>query len=355
MGINITETKDCWDVLKETELPVFMYGMGLGAEKILDIFEQKGITCAGFFASEGFVRGHSFKGHLVHTLREIEEKVDDFIVVLAFAASYEPLYSTILDIGRRHLLIAPDVPVAGDGLFTYEYFRENRDKFEEVYDLLADDTSRKTYENIINFKISGNPKYLDLCTSPREEVYGSIVDLKDGEVFVDLGAYKGDTATEFVRACEEKGVKYGMIHAVEPNRKNYEKLKKNTEDFNIRCYNAAAYDTSGKVNFTSNEGRMARISSKGDDLIDTISVDDITDNATIIKLDVEGAEYQAIEGASKNIGNGAQVMCALYHRNEDMFKLPLQIHELAPELKLYVRHELYIPAWETNLYAVREK
>ena len=127
-----------------------------------------------------------------------------------------------------------------------------------------------------------------------------IVDLKDGEVFVDLGAYKGDTATEFVKACEENGVRYGMIHAVEPNRKNYEKLKKNTEDFNISCYNAAAYDSSGTVSFTSNEGRMARISSKGDDIIDTISVDDITDNATIIKLDVEGAEYQAIEGASKN-------------------------------------------------------
>lgn len=355
MGINITETKNCWDFLKETELPIFMYGMGLGAEKILDVFERKGITCSGFFASEGFVRGHTFKGHLVHTLREVEEQLEDFVVVLAFAASYEPLYSTILDIGKRHTLIAPDVPVAGEGLFTYEYFLENRDKFEEVYDLLADDTSRKSYENIINFKISGNPKYLDLCTSPREEVYGDIIDLKDGEVFVDLGAYKGDTATEFVNACSEKGVRYDMIHAFEPNKKNFGKLQINTEGFNIRCYNAAAYNSSGKVNFTANEGRMARISSKGEDMIDTLAVDDITDNATIIKLDVEGAEYEAICGASGNIRRGAQVMCALYHRNEDMFRLPLLIHELAPELKLYIRHELYIPAWETNLYAVRAK
>ncbi|MBO7449108.1 MAG: FkbM family methyltransferase [Clostridiales bacterium] len=353
MGITITDQKSCWDLLKETELPIFMYGMGLGAEKILSVFHDKGITCAGFFASSGFVRGHQFKGHLVHTLQEIEEKVDDFIIVLAFAAGYDPLYSDILKIAERHTLVAPDVPVAGDGLFDREYFERNRDLFERVYDLLADERSKTCYENIINFKITGDPKFLQLCTSGRDEVYDELMTLKDDMVFVDLGAYKGDTALEFSEACEKKGVKYKTIYAFEPNSKNYTKLVKNTSDLNIKCYNAAAYDESGKIGFTENEGRMARISDEGI-AIDMLAVDDIVEeDADIIKLDVEGAEYMALRGAASHIRRGAELMCALYHRNEDMFKLPLYINDLAPDLKLYIRHELYIPAWETNLYAVK--
>ena len=355
MELHIKETKNCWDFLRETELPVFMYGMGLGAEKILGVFEEKGIVCAGFFASEVFVRGHYFKDHLVHTLKEIEEKIDEFVVVLAFAAGYESLYSTIMDIASRHILIAPDVPVAGEGLFTYEYYLENKEKFERVYNRLADDKSRHCYENMINFKISGKPEYLDICTSPRDEVYSEIVKLKEGEVFVDLGAYKGDTVAEFVEACSKAGVSYRSIYAFEPNVKNYSKLLKNTEALeNIKCFNGGAWDATGKISFTSNEGRMARASDKGDLEVASYAVDDVVEEqATIIKLDVEGAESRAIEGAKRQIAGGASVMCALYHRNEDMFDLPLKLLELDPELELYVRHELYIPAWETNLYAVK--
>lgn len=45
-------------------------------------------------------------------------------------------------------------------------------------------------------------------------------------------------------------------------------------------------------------------------------------------------------------------MVSLYHRNEDIFALPLLIRRLNPNYDLYIRHQLYIPAWETNLYAV---
>jgi hypothetical protein len=44
----------------------------------------------------------------------------------------------------------------------------------------------------------------------------------------------------------------------------------------------------------------------------------------------------------------------MYHRNEDIFELPLLVKKLNPNYKIYIRHRLYIPAWETNLYAVAE-
>lgn len=356
MPLNIKETTDCWEFLRDTDMPIFMYGMGLGAEKILKVFEQYGIACAGFFASDGFVRGHYFKDHLVHSLSEIEERVPEFVVVLAFAAGYDELYNRIMDISKRHIVIAPDVPVAGEGLFTYSYFLEHKTEFDSVYDRLADQKSRDVFENIINFKISGRPEYLDLCTTPRAELYDEIIPLSDDDVFVDLGAYNGDTALEFANACEKAGVEYKSIYAFEPNAKNYRKLNTNTEGLrDITTFNACAWNEDGELRFTKGEGRMSREDKKGEVVIESRAIDNaVAEQATIIKLDVEGSEKEAIEGASRQISGGASIICALYHRNEDMFAIPLQLLELNPNLKLYVRHELYIPAWETNLYAVAD-
>lgn len=356
MPLDIKERTDCWEFLRDTDLPIFMYGMGLGAEKILNVFEEYGIACAGFFASDGFVRGHYFKEHLVHSLSEIEEKVPEFIVVLAFAAGYEELYDRIMEINKRHIVIAPDVPVAGSGLFTYKYFLENKEKFDYVYDRLADSKSREVYENIINFKISGKPCYLDSCTTTREEVYENIIPLRDGEVFVDLGAYNGDTALEFSNECEKAGITYKSIYAFEPNAKNYRKLGVNTQALHdINAINACAWNVDTELRFTKGEGRMTKEDPNGEIVIAARSVDSVVEEpVTLIKLDVEGSEREAIEGASKKISSGANIICALYHRNEDMFAIPIQILKLNPNMKIYVRHQLYIPAWETNLYCVCE-
>lgn len=349
----ITEKTDCWDYLKNTDLPVFIYGMGDGALKIMRVFEQYGIPLAGFFASDEFVRGHTFQGHLVHTLSQIEALIDDFVIVLAFAAGYQSLYDRINEIAKRHILLAPDVPVAGEGLFTYAYCLENSEKIQTVCDMLADEKSRQTYADVINFKISGKIEYLNNCTSPKDEIYGEIISLGSDEIFADLGAYNGDTASEFIEAC---GGNFRHMYAFEPNPKNFRKLKKNLpEDERITLFNAAAGSENGIVKVSANEGRMSRESGSGKTVdIPVLALDEaVQENVTVLKLDVEGAEREAILGARRHIANGAKILCSLYHRNEDMFELPLLIKSINPELKLYVRHQLYIPAWETNLYAVR--
>lgn len=336
-------------------MPVFIYGMGDGALKIMRVFEQYQIPLAGFFASDEFVRGHSFQGHLVHTLSQIENIIDDFVVVLAFAAGYESLYNRINEIAKRHILLAPDVPVAGEGLFTYEYACENADKIDRVYTMLADDMSRKVYSDVINFKISGKIEYLNSCTTEKSEVYSKLIKLSDNEVYVDLGAYNGDTALEFIEATDAK---YKSIYAFEPNPRNFRKMKKNIGEIidldecnNIHLINAGAYSKTTAVGFTKGEGRMTMISDKADNTVECYAVDDVVDEqATLIKLDVEGAEKDVILGAKKQISGKARLICSLYHRNEDMFDLPLLINSINPDLKLYIRHQLYIPAWETNLY-----
>ena len=350
----ITEKTDCWDYLKSTDLPVFIYGMGDGALKIMSVFERYGIPLAGFFASDEFVRGHTFQGHLVHTLSQIETLIDDFVIVLAFAAGYQSLYDRINEIAKRHILLAPDVPVAGETLFTYKYCQKNAEKIQSVYDMLADEKSRQTYADVINFKISGKIEYLNRCTSPKEEIYGRIIYLGENEIFADLGAYNGDTAAEFMSACNNN---FRHLYAFEPNPKNFRKLTKNLpESDKITLFNAAAGRESGTVKISANEGRMSRAGGSGKTVeIPIVPLDEaVPESVTVLKLDVEGGEREAIMGARRHIEKGAKILCSLYHRSEDMFDLPLLIKSINPELKFYIRHQLYIPAWETNLYAVRE-
>ena len=347
----ITERVDSWEMLRQTELPIFIYGMGDGADKILRVFDMYSIPVAGFFASDEFVRGHSFRGHLVHSLSQIEALIDDFIVVLAFGAGYRSLYDRIEDIASRHTLIAPDVPVVGDGLFTYSYCMEHAEELQKVYDLLADDMSRQTFADVINFRISGRIDHLTRCTAEREQIFSELFSFTDDEIYIDMGAYNGDTVTEFAGMTG-----YRHIYAVEPDTRNFRKLTKNCDAMeNITLVNAAAYSEDTELDFDDLSGRNSRIDDGGNKKTRTVKAvrgDSLCDHATLIKMDVEGAESEAIQGCRASLVNGSRLICALYHRTEDIFALPLLIHSINPDLRLYMRHLLYIPAWETNLYCI---
>jgi len=348
----ITEKLSCWERLKAEKRPIFIYGMGDGALKIMSVFRQREIAVAGIFASDDFVRGHSFEGYRVHKLAEVEELVDDFVVVLAFAAGYQEIVDKIHSIAAQHSLYVPDVPVIGQGLFTYEYCVENAAKIQKVYDSLADDYSRKVYANIINFKISGKIEYLSAVTTSKNEIYKKIVKPGLNEVYVDLGAYNGDTIKELLEYTH--GL-YSSIYALEPDKKNFKKLAKFVDGMShVYAFNSAAWCTDGELPFAAKAGRQSAISASAENVVTALSVDSMLGRkpATIIKMDVEGFEREAIWGASLTIAHySPKLMISLYHRNEDIFELPLLIKTLNPSYKLYIRHQLYIPAWETNLYA----
>ena len=67
----VTETESVWDQLKKETRPIALYGMGDGAEKILRVCAQRDIPIAGIFASDEFVRGHSFAGYQVKKRSEL--------------------------------------------------------------------------------------------------------------------------------------------------------------------------------------------------------------------------------------------------------------------------------------------
>ena len=84
------------------------------------------------------------------------------------------------------------------------------------------------------------------------------------------------------------------------------------------------------------------------------SVDNaITEPVSFIKMDIEGAEKKALDGAKETIKKyKPKLYVCAYHRNEDFFALPEKILSLNPDYNIFLRHHPYIPAWETNFYCV---
>lgn len=109
--------KNVWDSLKRTKLPIIIYGMGNGADMIIEKFQSIGVGFADIFASDEFVRGHSFHGKRVLKYSEVSEKYDNFVIVMAFAVHDKKMLAKVKDLSKKHTLYFPDVPVVGDGIF----------------------------------------------------------------------------------------------------------------------------------------------------------------------------------------------------------------------------------------------
>ena len=347
--LNIYET-DVWNYLADSKKPIVIYGMGNGTEKIISILKEYDTEINDIFASDEFVRGHSFLGHRVLKYSEVCKKYDDFNIVLAFATHLPDMLRKIEKMDKEHSVFAPDVPVAGNGIFTKSFFEENKEKFEFVYKNLADEESKRVFENIINFKISGKVKYLYNSTeADKNNIYKDILKLSSKETTVDMGAYDGDTIREFTAYTNGA---YKHIYALEPDEKNFKKLKRNTIDTqDITLYNLGAWNKKDTLTFSKKAGRNSKLSAEGIPVQVTDIDSLISEKVSLLKMDIEGAELRALEGCENTIKkyNPKLYVCA-YHRNEDMFALPMKIWEYNKNYKIYFRHSPYIPAWESNFY-----
>ncbi|MBE6631764.1 MAG: FkbM family methyltransferase [Ruminococcaceae bacterium] len=347
---------DIWNYLKETERPILLYGMGNGADKILNVFDRYGIKISGIFASDGFVRGNIFHGFKIVSYSEIINTVDDPIIILGFASHRNDVIELINSVNEKHELYAPDVPVYGDTLFSYEFFKENHDNIIFAKGLLHDAESVRIFDEVIDYKLDGKISHLMSAVSDKNEIFDSILSAKNIKSYADLGAYRGDTIEELI----SYGAKLDKIYAFEPDAKTFKKLSKFCESFHgSEIFNLCAYDRKCKVSFGTEGNRGSsvekNVSQTHTKETDADSLDNVLQGRNIdyVKYDVEGSEYEALIGSIETIKRCRPKLCvSLYHRSEDIFKLINLVHTIEPSYKLYVRRFNSIPAWDLNLYAI---
>ncbi len=348
---------DLWTYLQSAGLPIVLYGMGNGADKLIEQLSARGLEAADFFASDGFVRGHSFHGKTVLTFDEILAKYEDFIVLLCFGSSLPELLTRFESLSRRCRFFVPELPIAGDQLFTADYYEAVKDRLDAVRALLADDRSREVFDGIIDYRLTGKIDPLLSTCDPREAVF-RILRPQSYRSYLDLGAYNGDTIRELL--TYQPGL--STVYALEPDRRSFRKLNESAERDGfahlLTAEQAGAWSADGTLYVTDEGSRNSHLSQMPTAKCKPTPVrspDSFLAGAPVdyIKYDVEGAEYEAIIGSAATIAaHHPDLAISLYHRAEDLWRLPLLIHELYPDYRLYLRRPPYIPPWDLTLYAV---
>lgn len=342
--------EDVWHRLQKTELPIVLYGTGNGADKLLDAFAYYGIPVSDIFVSDMFYRAQEFRGFTVLRYSDIREKYPDCIIVLAFAIFRRDMLKTISDIQNDYEVLAPEMPVFGTDWFTEEYLRKNDAQIAHVREVLSDDWSKQVYESLIRYRLTGKLSYLKQATTPREEVFSSILRLGPRETYVDLGAYQGDTIEEFL---ERTNGSYEKIIALEPDEKNFGKLKEAISGLpNVELHCLASWSSKEVLPFDGGGGRNSSLNT-GHKEARTIDVDTLLhgEPVTYIKMDVEGADKETLRGMQNTLKKyRPKLAVSAYHRTEDLFRIPDLILAANPNYEIYLRHHPYIPAWETNYY-----
>lgn len=352
--------QDLWTYLASAKKTVVMYGMGNGADKILDVCARYNITVADFFASDGFVRGHSFHGKTVLSYSAVKEKygADNIIVLLSFGSSLPGVLELFKKVDSECELYAPDVPVCSGEIFTLDFFNAHKDEILGVRDMLEDEESRRIYDNVILYKLTGRISYLFEAESDRAASF-ALMGAESFKVTADLGAYNGDTVRELLTVAPH----LERIYAMEPDRRNFKKLDAYCSSYEgsveLLPVNAAAWSEDTTLTFgdegNRNSGIFAPSATAKTVELPARAPDGVFGNEAVdyVKYDVEGAERQALQGTRDTITRCHPILLvSAYHRSEDIFALPLLVRSLDPSYKLYYRRYPYVPAWDLDLICI---
>ncbi len=235
-----------------------------------------------------------------------------------------------------------------------KYFTEHQKDIDRIAALLADDFSRDVYYSAISYRKTHNPKDLPAYSKQDQYFVKDIVPLSESEVFVDCGAFDGDTMKEFVKVTKGN---YQRIICFEPVEEYYTRLNRRGKNKRVTALRAGVYKTTTTLQFNAEEGKGSAISAAENEHTISVPVRAIDDtpecrDATFIKMDVEGSEMNALLGAKQTIlRNKPKLAICIYHMHKDFVQIPDWIHKLVPEYKLYIRHHSF-SINETVLYAI---
>lgn len=221
----------------------------------------------------------------------------------------------------------------------------NRKRIEAVYARLADEESRRVFASKLAYYIGLDKSWLEEIRT-RDTIYfdRSVYALGQEETVVDGGAYVGDTLSAFLLAT---GGKFREYVAFEPDPANFEKLDglAARDRPRIRAIRAGLSSQTGMLRFMATSGQDARMledAEPGGEPVPVVSLDEFSTGClvpTLIKMDIEGAEGDAIRGAAGIIAScKPRIAVSVYHRPSDHWEIPFQITEICGDYRLYFRH-----------------
>jgi FkbM family methyltransferase len=225
----------------------------------------------------------------------------------------------------------------------YAYLQQHLDDLAWLYEELQNYRSKQQLSIILQHWLTFKPH---LQKQGSETIFDHYFDLDivkcdENEVFVDCGCYDGGTVKEFIKVY---GTDYKSIYSYELTPSTYEKAKRNLKDIpGLFLRNAGVSNTNGQfpmLDINDNATASNRLHPQGNAMAKVVRIDDdIQEPVTFLKMDIEGAELDALYGAERQIReNKPKLAISLYHKLSDIVEIPRLVKSFVPEYKFYLQH-----------------
>ncbi len=315
---------------------IFIYGAGVYGRILATFFAERGLRvpikyvvddiffseqqCAqGTICFSDYLKNHSHTAPLVFGIY-------DYGLVLKKKEQFAAVIDHMYDF---HLAV-----VNGEYVdWSRDYFDTHEEEFKKTYDLLFDERSKGTMQAYLNAAIMGEFDELYAGYLDTPPYFNGILRGRNIKQLFDCGAYDGDSAHDYISAFPD----YDVIYEFEPDKGNVFKIMNRVEREKIRdlkIINKGVWSESTTLHFKSEGKSSSSVSDEGDVSIDVIRLDDIYEDFTknsLIKMDIEGSELEALKGAERVIREIAPSLAiCVYHKREDLITIPQYIDSIAP-------------------------
>jgi FkbM family methyltransferase len=229
------------------------------------------------------------------------------------------------------------------------------EKVRAGFDLWHDDSSRAEYLAQVRWRLRLDFDNLPLPVTEKIYFPASLIKLSPDEVFVDCGAYDGDTIRDFLGYS---GGRFRRIVAFEADQRNYAKLQRFVGTLpdavrgRIEISDKALSERAGVLHFSATGTAAAAVAPQGIEVACVALDTELNEPPTYLKMDIEGSEPAALRGASQLIAQHAPIISAcVYHSQDHLWSVPLQIAALGAPYQMYLRPHLR-ESWDLVCYAI---
>ena len=334
---------------------IIIFGAGLVGVGCLNIIRKLSSVKIIFCDNDPQKHGMTINGVPVINFDELKKDYSDGYIIIASVANYNEILAQLKEnkLHKNVIEIYDNVFLFAGYYNYYDLICENELMFSEVYNFLFDDYSKQTFIERLKYCLTGDPKYLIPLRSNMPRYFDpEIISFSKDEIFIDAGAYTGDTAMGFLKWI---GGNYKKIYSFEPdinNRIEFSNTFPSNKDIELIPF--GLWERKGVLRFKSGKKTGSRINEDGNVEIPVISIDEFLDGnpVTFIKMDIEGAEMKAIKGAEASIKKyKPKLAICIYHKPLDIVEIPLLLKEIVPEYKIFIRHYGDGP-FDTICYAI---
>lgn len=339
---------------------VYIYGAGNTGKLVRNILTTAGYNITAFIDIKS-KNDLTFEAYDVLSLDNISIKKENTLILAIFNRDVnlkelkgelvnKYAFESIVDVLEFYQIFKEQTPEMF-WLTDYTKFEQNYEQIIETKQLFDDQQSKEIFEKLIKSRFEYNLDFIPNPETSHEQYFPDFIN--NISSFVDCGAFDGDT----IRALYHKYGKIKQIFAFEPDIHNYNKLTRNNIDAfseNAICFPLGLSNYAQKIRFSTGAGEASAISDNGTDLITCVALDDVLAMQTIdyLKMDIEGAEYDALLGAKKIIRNmKPKLAISVYHCPSHLWLIPNLIKAMNADYKLFLRCYGNL-GFDTVLYAI---